>query len=41
MKKEAINRCIDNIKERFSGGDPIFYICKASKGARSLPIVIS
>lgn len=38
LKKEAVDRCINNIKNIYSG-DPVFYICKPSAGARQLTMI--
>ncbi|KAK6643431.1 hypothetical protein RUM43_004936 [Polyplax serrata] len=37
LKKEAVERCISHIKTKYSG-DPIFYVCQPSSGAKQLLI---
>lgn len=38
LKKGAVDKCIASIKETYPG-DPVFYICKPSAGAKELTLI--
>lgn len=40
VKKDAVDKCMENIKRRYSG-DPIFYVCKPAGGAKEVLLILN